>query len=357
MGVGGSFDVVAGKVRRAPVWVQRAGGEWLYRLCQEPRRMWKRYLVGNARFVALTAAGVAADAMTTAEETVCASAGGPPTATSVRRRRGDVHSAGACSTAWRVGSSRSSSGSSWRRPLAPDEYGTFAVAIVVLAVLQSMNELGVSVAVVRWQGDIRRAARTATTLAIADEFAAVPFRVLRRADGRRGNRCLPGSVPVIRILAVGVLIDGVSSIPGALMARAFQQRRRAIADLVALVPSSLVSILLAANGHGAVSLAWGALAGNVTATVLVLALAPAWPRPGWNHDDASALLRVGLPLAGTSLVLLATLNIDYVIVGRLLGTTALGLYLLVFNLSSWPSNLLSIAVRRVAIPGIFQARR
>ena len=55
MGVGGSFDVVAGKVRRAPVWVQRAGGEWLYRLCQEPRRMWKRYLVGNARFVALTA--------------------------------------------------------------------------------------------------------------------------------------------------------------------------------------------------------------------------------------------------------------------------------------------------------------
>jgi N-acetylglucosaminyldiphosphoundecaprenol N-acetyl-beta-D-mannosaminyltransferase len=55
MGVGGSFDVIAGKVRRAPVWVQRVGGEWLYRLCQEPRRMWKRYLVGNVRFVALTA--------------------------------------------------------------------------------------------------------------------------------------------------------------------------------------------------------------------------------------------------------------------------------------------------------------
>ena len=54
MGVGGSFDVVAGKVRRAPVWVQRAGGEWLYRLCQEPRRMWKRYLVGNTKFVTLT---------------------------------------------------------------------------------------------------------------------------------------------------------------------------------------------------------------------------------------------------------------------------------------------------------------
>jgi N-acetylglucosaminyldiphosphoundecaprenol N-acetyl-beta-D-mannosaminyltransferase len=54
MGVGGSFDVVAGKVRRAPVWVQRIGCEWVYRLCQEPRRMWKRYLTGNSAFLWLT---------------------------------------------------------------------------------------------------------------------------------------------------------------------------------------------------------------------------------------------------------------------------------------------------------------
>ena len=51
MGVGGSFDVVAGKLKRAPVWMQNAGLEWLYRLAQEPRRMWKRYLIGNAKFI------------------------------------------------------------------------------------------------------------------------------------------------------------------------------------------------------------------------------------------------------------------------------------------------------------------
>lgn len=55
MGVGGTFDVVAGKVRRAPRWVQRAGCEWMYRLAQEPRRMWRRYLRGNSLFVALIA--------------------------------------------------------------------------------------------------------------------------------------------------------------------------------------------------------------------------------------------------------------------------------------------------------------
>jgi len=51
MGVGGSFDVVAGLVKRAPLWMQRSGLEWLYRIIQEPGRMWKRYLVTNTLFI------------------------------------------------------------------------------------------------------------------------------------------------------------------------------------------------------------------------------------------------------------------------------------------------------------------
>lgn len=53
MGVGGTFDVVAGKVKRAPVWMQKAGLEWFYRVLQEPGRMWKRYLVTNSVFACL----------------------------------------------------------------------------------------------------------------------------------------------------------------------------------------------------------------------------------------------------------------------------------------------------------------
>jgi N-acetylglucosaminyldiphosphoundecaprenol N-acetyl-beta-D-mannosaminyltransferase len=52
-GVGGSFDVLAGVIPRAPMWMQRNGLEWLFRLFQEPRRMWQRYLVTNILFVML----------------------------------------------------------------------------------------------------------------------------------------------------------------------------------------------------------------------------------------------------------------------------------------------------------------
>lgn len=51
MGVGGSFDIVAGKTKRAPKWMQNAGLEWFYRILQEPRRMWKRYAKTNPVFM------------------------------------------------------------------------------------------------------------------------------------------------------------------------------------------------------------------------------------------------------------------------------------------------------------------
>ena len=53
MGVGGSFDVVSGQIKRAPLLMQKIGLEWFYRLAQEPRRMWKRYLIGNIKFITL----------------------------------------------------------------------------------------------------------------------------------------------------------------------------------------------------------------------------------------------------------------------------------------------------------------
>lgn len=51
MGVGGSFDVLSGKIKRAPLWMQKNSLEWLYRLMKEPRRLFKRNVVGNVRFL------------------------------------------------------------------------------------------------------------------------------------------------------------------------------------------------------------------------------------------------------------------------------------------------------------------
>lgn len=51
LGVGGYFDILAGRRRRAPRWMQACGLEWCFRLAQEPRRLWRRYLIGNVAFL------------------------------------------------------------------------------------------------------------------------------------------------------------------------------------------------------------------------------------------------------------------------------------------------------------------
>ena len=51
MGVGGTFDVAAGRVKRAPLWMQQAGLEWFYRFLQEPRRMFRRYFIEDMAFI------------------------------------------------------------------------------------------------------------------------------------------------------------------------------------------------------------------------------------------------------------------------------------------------------------------
>ena len=49
--VGAAFDFIAGLKPQAPRWMQRAGLEWLFRFMSEPQRLWKRYLIGNSRFI------------------------------------------------------------------------------------------------------------------------------------------------------------------------------------------------------------------------------------------------------------------------------------------------------------------
>ena len=59
IGVGAAFDILAGRVRQAPPLVQRLGLEWLFRLIQEPRRLWRRYIFNNPGYVALAGLQIA----------------------------------------------------------------------------------------------------------------------------------------------------------------------------------------------------------------------------------------------------------------------------------------------------------
>jgi PST family polysaccharide transporter len=125
-------------------------------------------------------------------------------------------------------------------------------------------------------------------------------------------------------------------------------------DLSGIIANAAVALSLAIAGYGPLALAWGILVGNLVTVIGIILVAPERPRPGYNAGDARALLSTGLPLAGASLLVFATLNVDYFVIGGLLDVEALGFYLLAFNLASWPPNLLTAAIRSVSIPAFSQ---
>lgn len=236
------------------------------------------------------------------------------------------------------------------RLLVPEDFGVFAVALVVLNAGLSMNELGVSLAVVRWSDGVERIAPTVTTMALAwsgllyaASFVAAPL--LASALNA------PSATVLIRVLSLGILIDALACVPAALITRHFMQRTRMGIDLASFVAGTGTSIVLAILGAGAWSFVWGFVVTSTVSAGLALVLAPARYRPGFDPDAARALLSFGVPLAGSSVLLFLMVNIDYVVVGRLLGSEPLGYYLLAFNLCSWPVALISVAVRRVSLAG------
>jgi O-antigen/teichoic acid export membrane protein len=242
------------------------------------------------------------------------------------------------------------SGIVFARLLSPSDYGIYAAGLVALMVLLSMNELGVSLAIVRWEGDVRRFAPTVLTLAVMSSVLlyGVLFVVAPWLAGALGS---PDAAAVLRLLCVCVVIDSLTCVSAGLVTREFAQGKRFVVDVASFLVGTLVTLVLAVQGVGAWSLAWGAVAGNLVALVGFTAVAPYHIWPGWDAAVARDLVRFGLPLAGSSLLVLAMLNVDYVIVGAALGPIALGLYLLAFNISSWPVKSVSEAVRRVSFAG------
>jgi O-antigen/teichoic acid export membrane protein len=237
-----------------------------------------------------------------------------------------------------------------RTVFGPSVFGLYAVSQIVLAVLLSANELGVSAAIIRWEGDIRSFARTVFTLSVVSS-TIIYIGLYAGASSIARLLGSPDATYMLRILCLCVIIDGLASVPLALLTREFAQGRRMVVDLANFVVSTGVTVWLAFSGQGAMSFAWGSLAGCTVALVVATVAAPMFVLPGWNTAQARQLLQFGLPLAGASLLALGVFNVDSAIVGATLGAAMLGLYQLAFNISSWPVSSISQAVQRVSFAG------
>jgi PST family polysaccharide transporter len=235
------------------------------------------------------------------------------------------------------------------RLVAPEHFGALAVALAVQMIALNASELGATASLARGDRDPDEIAPTVSTIALVTSgvltalmWATAPWVAAAMGD--------PAAVPVIQVMSLTVALAGISAVPSALIWRDFHQDRRMVADLANIVVTTALVVPLALAGWQAMALAWSRVGGAAVATVVLVVVAGRLYRPGFDAAVAGGLLRLGGPLAAANIVVFATLNLDYLVVGRREGAAQLGLYLLAFNLASLPSNVVTQLVRTIAVP-------
>jgi O-antigen/teichoic acid export membrane protein/glycosyltransferase involved in cell wall biosynthesis len=241
------------------------------------------------------------------------------------------------------------------RLIAPHQFGIFAVALTVYAVIVNVNELGVSAALARTTRSVAEVAPTVATIALMSS-ATFTTAMFLSAPWLASMLGAPAAANAVRILSVTVLVGGVTAVPYALLVRNFEQKKRFVADSSNFVVSTIFVVVLGVAGLGATALAVSRVAGQLASLVLLTTTIKPRYRPGWNRERAREILHFSLPLAGATVIEFTLGNIDYIVVGRILGPLSLGYYALAYNISGWPVSVFGLMINEVALPAFARAQ-
>ncbi|MFE4195030.1 oligosaccharide flippase family protein [Paenarthrobacter sp. NPDC056912] len=235
------------------------------------------------------------------------------------------------------------------RMIAPEHFGALAVAIVVQTIATNMAELGATAALARGNGDPDKIAPTVFSIALVTS-GIMTAAAIALAPALAAAFDDPAATPVIQVLSITILLQGIGAVPSTMVWREFLQKPRVVVDVGSVLTVLVLVVPMALDGWGAMALAWSRVGGQLVAMVGYWIITPKRYAPGFDRTVAGEILRLGMPLAMANLVVFVTLNMDYLLIGRMLDPTALGLYLLAFNLAGLPSSVITAVIRATAVP-------
>lgn len=233
--------------------------------------------------------------------------------------------------------------------LEPSAMGVLAIGALVMNVTSSVTDLGSSTALVYWRGDPGRAARSALTVALSLALALVGATWVLAPSLADALSAGPDGAGVVRGLMLALPFLAVAGISQELMRRDLDFGRRVLPDILSAVVGAAVALALAFTGHGVYSL----VVGQVVQAVVVMLLCWAMRRPvvpGWRLHDVRVLLSYGGNVAGSGILVLLMLNVDYLFVARQLGPDQLGQYSIAFRLAYMPVILGAVVIAGAAFP-------
>jgi lipopolysaccharide exporter len=236
------------------------------------------------------------------------------------------------------------------RWLSPDQFGLFGVGLVVLLYMDTVGDLGTGAALVFWPDREEMAAEVTfrVNLGVGILFTAA---LLLAAPAVAGFFRQPDAVLLLRVLAPAFLLRSLGNTHDALCRKHLRFRARLVPELTLALGKAGVAVALALTGFGV----WSLVAGQLTGLALwslslwrVVDWRPRWPGvagagglPGGVRELVGPMLRYGRGILAVDVLSAVVHHADVVVVGRMLGTAALGLYQIAAKV---PETTVTVAV-------------
>ena len=235
------------------------------------------------------------------------------------------------------------------RILEPNDFGVVALAMLLVSALSLFADLGMGPALIYSSHDRRAVAFQAFVMSMTFS-TALSLLVFLNAGFLARLLGSPHISPVIEIMALYLFISTASTIPFCILRKDMLFKKIGYITFLSEITITLVQLVLAFLGFGLWSLVAGRIAGASVRTITAWSLCPErnWLKPGrWDWAVHFDLLKFGIQSTGSGALSYAYSNFDDWLIGRTLGTTALGFYTKAYDLTHTTTNRIGRNIIRV----------
>jgi O-antigen/teichoic acid export membrane protein len=235
------------------------------------------------------------------------------------------------------------------RLLLPQDYGLFAMALSVLALLELLQEFGLGTALIQRQA-LTREQINSVFWVVATASLVLTTGTFLAAGTIASVYGEPNLAWPLRMLSLTFLLNSLSMVPYSLLTKAIDLRRRSLAEACGTTASALVALTLAWMGWGVAALVLGHLARALVICVLMTVFSGWFPGLAFEREGLRSLLGFGLKVAGSHLVGTGSTSLGTFVMARMLSSAAVGLYSMAESLTDAPHRLSTAVINQISLP-------
>lgn len=241
------------------------------------------------------------------------------------------------------------------RLLLPEEFGVFAIAGVIYAFVSILAYFNIPVVFIqRKYVSLRQIPVIQTLSSGLGVMAWLSCIAIGPTIASFYN--VPDIFQILSVLGFTFFVGSFSHIATGLLTRNFRFKEISLIEAIVSIVYGIISIYFAFTGYGVWAFVWGITISSLIGSVSLCICAEYFPRFRWHYRYASGIMRFAGSLSIASIINQLSRNIDYLIIGKVLGPASLGLYKRAYDLATLPKDKVNDIVARIMLPILTKVR-